>query len=83
MTVERVNYKVNNWAIAGTVVFTNQTTDAAIPTWLRTVDNMEFISPVGLAYTSTGNRTVRQVGGVGSTEIENNIYEIIRYTYLD
>ncbi len=76
MTIERENYVVDNWSIEGNVVFVNQTSDAAIPSWSRSTPNSVFTSPEGVVYTHYGNRTIKQSEGFLSPEIEDNVYEI-------
>lgn len=76
MLIERENYVVNGWEIDGDVTFVNQTTDANEPSWKRSTTNASFTSPVGVSYTHYGDRTVKQIGGFGNTDLEDNIYEI-------
>ena len=76
MTVERENYKVDGWAIEGKVTFVNETTDAAIPSWSRSTTNGVFTNPDGVVFTHYGNRTIKQIEGFLSPEIDDNVYEI-------
>ncbi len=76
MTVTRENYKANDWASEGTIVFTNESIDDESPTWSRSVNNMVFTNQLGIVYHSSGNRIVRQIGGFGNTDLEDNVYEI-------
>lgn len=81
MTIERQNYSMNDWNIAGSVHFVNETTDANMPQWTRSTSNSVFTSPVGLSYTSVGNRTVRQIEGYGNLDLNDNVYEISSGTH--
>lgn len=81
MTIERNNYYVNLKKIEGTVVYTNQTTNADIPQWSRTVTNGKVTFPNGAYFTHFGTRTVRQTAGVGTITLGDNIYEVISGTH--
>lgn len=76
MTIERENYIVNGWAIEGSVVFVNQTTDANQPSWARSTTNSVFTSPEGEVYNHYGDRTVKQIEGFGNVDLNDNVYEI-------
>lgn len=81
MTIERSNYYVNLRKIEGTVVYTNQTTNVAIPQWTRTLTNGKITLPNGAVFTHSGTRTVRQTAGVDTIILGDNIYEIISGTH--
>ena len=82
ITIQRNNYKVNNYKIAGTVVYTNQTTGSDVPQWLRTISDGEITNPVGVVYTHTGSWTVRQIGGANSLLVlADNVYETFPGTH--
>lgn len=76
MTVERQNYVVNDWQVSGSVHFVNETTDDNMPQWTRSTTNSVFTSPIGISYTSVGNRTVQQIEGHGNLDLDDNVYEI-------
>lgn len=81
MTIERNNYYVNLKKIEGTVVYTNQTTNASVPQWSRTVTNGKVTFPNGAVFTHYGTRTVRQTAGVTTAILGDNIYEVISGTH--
>lgn len=81
MTIERNNYYVNLKKIEGTVVYTNQTTNASTPQWTRTVTNGKITFPNGAYFTHSGTRTVRQTAGVTTVILADNIYEVISGTH--
>lgn len=81
MTIERSNYYVNLRKIEGTVVYTNQTTNASIPQWTRTVTNGKITLQNGAEFTHYGTRTVRQTAGVTTATLGDNIYEVISGTH--
>lgn len=81
MTIERNNYYVNFRKIEGTVVYTNQTTDPAIPQWTRTVTNGKITFQNGAVFTHFGTRTVKQTAGVTTVTLGDNIYEVISGTH--
>jgi hypothetical protein len=77
MTIERNNYYVNGNKIDGTVTYTNQTTNTAIPQWIRTIANGQITFSNGQVFTHSGTRTVRQIEGVTTATLADNVYEII------
>lgn len=77
MTIERNNYYVNGNKIEGTVTYTNQTTDAAIPKWIRTISNGQVTLSNGQIFTHSGIRTLQQIEGVSTATLSDNVYEII------
>lgn len=81
MTIERNNYYVNLRKIEGTVVYTNETTNASIPQWTRTLTNGKITFPNGAIFTHSGTRTVRQTAGVGTLILGDNIYSVISGTH--
>lgn len=81
MTIERNNYFVNLRKIEGTIVYTNQTTNVAIPQWSRTVTNGKITLPNGAIFTHSGTRVVKQTAGVNTLILGDNIYEIISGTH--
>jgi hypothetical protein len=82
MTVQRVNYVVNEWKIEGTVIFINASTDANIPTWSRSISNGVFTNPIDEVFTHSGNRTIRQIEGFETVELDDNVYEVSTGTHL-
>ncbi|CCG54021.1 Probable lipoprotein precursor [Flavobacterium indicum GPTSA100-9 = DSM 17447] len=81
LTIERSNYYVNNNKIEGTVVYTNQTTNATIPKWSRTITNGKITFANGAIFTHNGTRTVQQIEGVGTAILADNVYEILSGTH--
>lgn len=77
MTIERNNYFINGVKIEGTVTYTNQTVNPSIPQWTRTVTNGVVTFQNGIAYTHSGTRTVRQIEGVATLVLADNVYEIL------
>lgn len=76
MTIQRNNYVVNGYGVAGTVTYTNQTS-GSVPQWTRTVTNGQITTPDGETYTHTGTRTVRQTEGAATPFILiDNTFEI-------
>lgn len=76
MTIERTNYVVNGYQVAGTVIYSNQTTGST-PQWTRTVVNGQITTPGGDLYTHTGTRTVRQTEGADTPFVLlDNTFEI-------
>lgn len=81
MTITRNNYYVNGRKIEGTVIFENQTTNAQIPKWTRTVSNGQLTTLNGNVFTFSGTRTVQQIAGVGTLSLGDNIYEVLSGTH--
>lgn len=81
MSIERVNYEVNGWKIEGTVMFLNASTDANIPSWSRSINNGVFTNPDAEVFTHSGNRTITQVAGNESIDLEDNVYEVSSGTH--
>lgn len=81
MTIERSNYYVNLRKIEGTVVYTNETSNVAIPQWTRTITNGQITLPNGAVFTHNGTRTVRQTAGTSTPILGDNIYEVISGTH--
>lgn len=76
MTIERSNYYINGVKVEGTVVYENTTTNAAIPQWNRTITNGRITALDGTIYNHYGTRTVKQIAGVTTLALLDNIYEI-------
>ena len=81
MTVERTNYFINGRKIEGTVVYENQTTNADIPKWSRTVSNGKLTALNGAVFTFSGTRTIQQSAGVQTLALSDNIYEVLSGTH--
>lgn len=81
MTVERSNYYVNSRKIEGTVVYQNQTTNAQIPKWTRTVTNGKLTTITGTIFNFSGTRTVQQTEGVSTLLLGDNVYEVLSGTH--
>ncbi|HLA56624.1 MAG TPA: hypothetical protein VK623_11015 [Flavobacterium sp.] len=77
LTISRNNYHVNGYKVEGDVVYVNQTMNADVPQWSRTVANGQITTPAGLVYTHSGTRTVKQTGGVSTLLIlGDNVFEV-------
>ncbi len=76
MTVERENYFINDYKVEGTLVFTNTTTNPSMPMWTRTIASGQITTPDGDVYQHSGTRTVRQIAGVGTLIMLDNVYEV-------
>lgn len=81
MTIERSNYYVNLRKIEGTIVYTNETTNASVPQWTRTVTNGKITLPNLAVFTHSGTRTVKQTAGVSTLILGDNVYEVISGTH--
>jgi len=77
MTIERVNYFINNAKIEGVVTYINETTTTTIPQWTRTVTDGKLTNLLGQIFLSSGTHTVKQTAG-GSTPLvlDDNVYEL-------
>jgi hypothetical protein len=58
LTIERSNYFVDGYGVAGTVTYTNQTS-GEVPQWTRTLANGSITNPEGDVFTHSGTQTVR------------------------
>lgn len=77
MTIERgSNYYVNGRKVEGTVVYENTTTNPASPQWTRTITNGKITNLAGVVFNHYGTRTVKQIAGVSTLILADNIYEI-------
>lgn len=77
MTIERVDYSINNLKLEGTIEYTNTTTVATVPQWTRKVTNGKLTDLQGGVYTNSGSYTTRQTAGVDTPFVlTDNIYEI-------
>lgn len=81
MTVERMDYSVNDNKVEGKIVYQNTTT-TNIPQWTRTVTDGKFTDSKGGVYLNDGTYTVRQTSGVSTPLIlTDNIYEMTEGTH--
>ncbi|WP_396188818.1 hypothetical protein [Flavobacterium sp.] len=81
MTIARDNYYINGTKIEGTVTYTNQTTNPSIPQWTRSISNGQITFANGAVFTHSGTRTVRQIEGVSTLILADNVYEILAGTH--
>ncbi len=82
MTIERSNYYVNGKHIEGTVTYENETTNPDTPLWIRTVTNGQVTNLQGDTYTHHGTRAVKQMEGVSTPMLADNVYPCrIRHAY--
>ena len=70
------NYYINSRKVEGTIVYQNTTTDVNTPQWNRTVTNGKTTTTAGDVFTHSGTRTVKQIAGVSTLALLDNIYEI-------
>lgn len=70
------NYYINGRKVEGTIVYENTTTDVNNPKWNRTITNGRTTTTSGDIYTHSGTRTVKQIAGVSTLTLVDNIYEI-------
>lgn len=77
LTISRTNYYINSYKVEGDVVFVNQTTDISVPQWTRTIANGQITTPAGLVFTHSGTRTVRQIEGVETLPLIDNVFEVV------
>ena len=69
------NYYINGRKVEGTIVYENTTTDVNNPQWNRTITNGKTTTTSGDIYTHFGTRTVKQIAGVSTLTLVDNIYE--------
>lgn len=81
MTIERSNYYVNGRHVEGTVTYTNQTSNPDTPQWTRTITNGKITNLLGEVYTHYGTRTVKQMEGVATLMLADNVYHVISGTH--
>jgi len=78
MKIERENYYVNGMKVEGVILYTNETTTAAVPQWSRTITNGKLTSVDGSVYFNSGSHTIRQTEGASTPLIlADNTYEMI------
>mgnify|MGYP001562858802 CR=1 FL=1 len=81
MTIERSNYYVNGKHIEGTVTYENETTNPDTPLWIRTVTNGQVTNLQGDTYTHHGTRAVKQMEGVSTPMLADNVYHVVSGTH--
>lgn len=81
MTIVRDNYYINGTKIEGTVTYTNQTTNPSTPQWTRSISNGQITFANGAFFTHSGTRTIRQIEGVSTLILADNVYEIVAGTH--
>jgi hypothetical protein len=79
MTVERIDYSVNGNKVEGTIVYKNTT--ITLPQWTRTVTNGIFTDTKGDVYQNAGSYTIKQIDGVDTLTLTDNIYEMVEGTH--
>ena len=75
MTIQRVNYYVNDKKVEGKIVYKNTTTNATIPQWTRTVTDGKFTDG-GVVFLNSGTHTTKQTAGASTLSLDDNTYEI-------
>ena len=81
MTIERVNYYVNDNKAEGTIVYKNTTSSSTVPQWTRTVTNGRLTDTKGDVYTNSGTHTIKQTAGASTFTLDDNIYEMTEGTH--
>ncbi|WP_125722401.1 hypothetical protein [Flavobacterium ustbae] len=82
MTIERINYSINDLKLEGTIEYTNTTTTPTVPQWTRKVSNGKLTDLQGGVYTNSGTYTTKQIAGVDTPFVlTDNVYEITEGTH--
>jgi hypothetical protein len=81
MTIERLNYYVNDNKVEGKVVYKNTTSTQNVPQWTRTVTDGKLTDTKGDIYFNSGTHTVKQTAGVSTFALEDNVYEMTDGTH--
>lgn len=82
MTIERIDYSINNLKLEGTIEYTNTTTVATVPQFSRKVINGKLTDLTGRVYLNSGIVTVKQTAGVDTPFVlEDNVYEMPEGTH--
>jgi hypothetical protein len=81
MTIERVNYYVNENKAEGKVEYKNVTISSDTPQWTRTVTNGIFTDTKGEVYLNSGTHTIKQTAGVSTLTLDDNTYEMTEGTH--
>jgi len=81
MTVERVNYFVNDNKVEGKIEYKNTTESPTTPKWTRTVTNGVFTDTKGNTYSNSGSHTIKQTAGVSTPlSLSDDSYEMTEGT---
>jgi hypothetical protein len=81
MTIDRVNYYVNDNKVEGRIEYKNTTVSSNTPQWTRTVTNGIFTNTKGEVYSNTGSHTIKQTAGVSTITLNDNTYEMTEGTH--
>ena len=82
MTIERIDYSINNLKLEGTIEYTNTTTVPTVPQFGRKVINGKLTDITGRVYLNSGLVTVKQTAGVDTPFVlEDNVYEMPEGTH--
>ncbi|WP_166921747.1 hypothetical protein [Flavobacterium poyangense] len=81
MTIERIDYAVNQFKLEGTIEYTNSTTEQTVPKWTRKVSNGKITTSDGRIFLNEGTYTTRQTAGVATPTLDDNVYEITNGTH--
>lgn len=82
MTIERIDYSINNLKLEGTIEYTNTTTVPTVPQFSRKVINGKLTDLTGRVYLNSGLVTVKQTAGVDTPFVlEDNVYEMSEGTH--
>jgi hypothetical protein len=79
MTIERLDYYVNNNKVEGKIVYKNTTTNE--PQWTRTVTGGIFTNAKNEVYLNSGTHTVKQTDGISTLTLDDNIYQMTEGTH--
>ena len=83
MTIERLDYSINNLKFEGTITYVNKTTNDLVPQWTRTVTNGKFTNYFGQVFTNSGSYTVQKTAGVETPFLlSDDIYGIIEGQHI-
>lgn len=75
MTIERIDYYINDNKVEGKITYQNTTTSA--PQWTRTVTNGKFTDTKGNVYQNSGSHTIKQTAGTSTLSLQDDTYEMI------
>ena len=82
MTIQRIDYSINDIKLEGTIIYTNATTEETVPKWTRKIENGKFTGLDGRVYTSTGSHTVKQTEGFATLALADNVYEMTEGSHV-
>lgn len=75
MTIERINYYINDNKVEGKITYKNTT--LTVPQWTRTVTDGIFTDTKGNVYQNAGSHTIKQTEGTETLTLTDNTYEMI------